>query len=867
MSKILCSSGKCILATLALAVVVPINVWSQELEEITVTARRREESLQEVPLSITAFTATDIQSMGLTNNYNVAQMTVNFNTVQQVGRRLDRPVIRGQTAAATGGEPNASYFIDGAFVSGSISTATLGPIERVEILRGPQSTQFGRATFSGAVNYVTRQPSNEFEGEIQTRVQTNDSILASGWASGPIIKDKLLFFGSIGYDQYGGEWNNDLKQDQANPTAGYVFVPQDGDSSDLGGTKTTDLVGKLLWMPTDDSTFTFKLGYTKGDDDHYPQLIQEPGELNCYIPQSSDNDFNLHPSSGGAFCGTADVDAVHYIPWNPFSDLSTRPAGVPQDGGARQNRFNLPDFYQGVALPDFSDSPFFGRGTEPEDWVALPEEPGTRRDQYRVLLQYDQGFAGDWNLTARAAWNKDELQQAFDLDHTESRFFGNTFNMYADNTREDTSLEARIDSSGDKRLRGSVGLYWFDREDKERQKRFVGDGFGRLTDPTIRTIENTAIFGSIEYDVGNKWTLSAEARYANDTKKIKSPPRLSCDEPGREDIRITDETDVDSLTPRFTVRYQATDDAMIYLQAAKGTNPADFNSAFYRSTADACETLDEIPNPDSRTRFDEEQAWTYEAGAKTMWLDGRITANLAMFYIDWENQRVFETEDVGGIPTSTTRNAGRSRVYGLELETSFFISERWSAGFAYGLANGKYKKYSSEFFGRTTTHLTPDEIDANPEQLKIDGNVEGHKIPENPKHSIVTNLAYNRPINADLGWFFRTDFIWESKRYISSDNFMQIDDRLVWNGRIGLDSGRWTLTTYVNNILDRQTPASINNFPYVQCTDYGLDLPQSAGCRNNVGTRWPNGNMVEGWALTPTPGRQWGAELIWRFGQ
>jgi iron complex outermembrane receptor protein len=97
-------------------------------EEIVVTARKREENLQEVPISITAFTADQLRESGAVNNYDVALLTVNFNTLQQTGRRQDRPVIRGMTAPANRGEANASYFIDGAFVSGSISTASLGPV-------------------------------------------------------------------------------------------------------------------------------------------------------------------------------------------------------------------------------------------------------------------------------------------------------------------------------------------------------------------------------------------------------------------------------------------------------------------------------------------------------------------------------------------------------------------------------------------------------------------------------------------------------------------------------------------------------------------------------------------------------------------
>ena len=91
------------------------------LEEIVVTATKRAESLQDVPLSIAAFSGEQMRERGIQNNYDIANFTPNFNTAQRVGRTLDRPVIRGMTNPGSRGEANASYFIDGLFVSGSIA--------------------------------------------------------------------------------------------------------------------------------------------------------------------------------------------------------------------------------------------------------------------------------------------------------------------------------------------------------------------------------------------------------------------------------------------------------------------------------------------------------------------------------------------------------------------------------------------------------------------------------------------------------------------------------------------------------------------------------------------------------------------------
>jgi iron complex outermembrane receptor protein len=830
-------------------------------DEIIVTARKREESLQDTPFSLTAFTAESLQQVGAVNIEDIALQTVNFNTVQQVGRRLDRPTVRGQSSSATGGEANAGYFIDGVFVSGSLATATLGPIERVEILRGPQSALFGRATFSGAVNYVTRQPTNEFTGEAQGKAGSNETRNMSAWASGPIVRDDLLFFASVGWDRYGGEWRNSLRADQA-PTSIFVDPPQFGDNTRLGGIDSRDVVGKLLWTPNDASTVTLKLGYTKSNDNHYAQLIQEPGELNCFLPTADNIDEPWYATSQGAFCGTIDGERVQYANDNPFNPnspsfnpttyLPNSPnllANLPAQGGRRQSRLNLPDFRNGMELVP-TVLPFFPNAA-PADLVASPEEPGTRRVQKRALLEFEQGL-GDWTSTFRATFNRDELEQGFDLDRTEQRFLTGTFSMFEKLELDDHSFEVRLDSPSDAALRGSIGVYYFKSESESRQKQFVGLAQGQFSDPTLRDIENVAAFGSLEYSLNDAWTLSAEARYANDQKSIAT--NLSCDDdpttPEIEGEQVRDTTDTDSFTPRFTVRYQPNDTTTLYALVAKGNKPAEFNTAYFRqSTANACESI--VAIEEGATRIEEEKAWTYEVGTKNTWLDGRISSNLSLFYIDWENQSVFQTTLVGNTLTQITRNAGKSEVSGLELETAFIITDNLTGNFSYGLADGKFLNYSDPAFANTTG-IGLDE-DGNLDNTS--NNVKGNRLPSSPKHSFVMALDYTADLNAKVfsestgvQWFARTNFVLESDRYTAADNFIKLPNRKLWSARLGLDSADWTVTTYVNNILDQQAPVSVFSFPYL------------------AGLAWDSGSLVQGHSVFPTPGRQYGLDLIVRFG-
>ena len=842
---------------LALVVAAPVNSWAATSppDEIVVTARKREESLQDVPISITAFTAEKLRESGAVNNYDVALLTVNFNTLQQNGRRQDRPVVRGQAAPANRGEPNASYFIDGAYVSGSISTATLGPVERVEILRGPQSAQFGRATFAGAVNYVTRKPSNEWTGEIQTRAGTDDTYLLSGWTSGPLIEDKLLFFGAASWDKVGGgEFHNNLEAGEAKDVNKFIDPNQSGDYSRLNTTTTKEVLGKLLWQIDDTSELTLKASFAEGDDGHYAQLIMEQEELNCY-PDEND----LYQ----AYCGVMDMEKIR-----------TRDKSDPLNGKPRENRLNLPDIRSGMTHALFDDGL-----VAPENLSALVSDGnrvGTRRDQYRLLADYRKDI-GDWQMAVRGALNDDELEQGFDLDHKEDRPFTGLFAIYQEQSIRDQSLEIRFDSPGDRRLRGTIGAYYFKSDWKSRQQHNVGPAAGNLSPPTRQETTNTAIFGSLDYDFNDRWTFSSEVRVARDKKSISSENRCLPDAGDPPDATanpnwkpefvkyidpeatILHKIAANSLTPRFTLRYQATDNAMFYLQAAKGNKPADFNTPYYHHNREGCQTQVAFHETGEAT-VDEEKAWTYEVGAKTSWLDNRITANLAVFYINWKNQGVFQVAPISlyveellvpgfeffaytSIGDTIIENAGKSEVYGLEFESSYFITDNFQMNFAYGLTVGEYKEYNDPFFAEKTGK------DGNTDPgLYPDGNVAGHTIPDSPKHSFVLGANYARSLSGDMDWFVRSDVVHETERYAGADNFIQIDERTFWNARTGLQTDTWEINGYVNNILDEHSAASILRF-------VNFDVPGA-----------PN-IFPAAYAASPLPGKNWGVELLFRFGQ
>ncbi len=240
-------------------------VQAQEVtDEIIVTARKKSETLQSVPLAITAFTAVDIQNAGINNVEDIALLTPGFTFAPLFGGGGSTPVIRGQST--TIGEPNVGFFVDGVYQSSrSIMDAMLGGnIERVEIAKGPQSALYGRNTFAGAVNFVTKKPGNEMSGQAEVTAGNGGHYEVRGNISGPIAEDSVYFqLGGL-YSKRSGFFTNEL-------TGG-----------NLDERESTILTGALMFTPSENLEVVARVGFdaTRDGDDPARFLVSNASLAN-----------------------------------------------------------------------------------------------------------------------------------------------------------------------------------------------------------------------------------------------------------------------------------------------------------------------------------------------------------------------------------------------------------------------------------------------------------------------------------------------------------------------------------------------------------------------------------------------------------
>jgi outer membrane receptor protein involved in Fe transport len=278
---------------------------------------------------------------------------------------------------------------------------------------------------------------------------------------------------------------------------------------------------------------------------------------------------------------------------------------------------------------------------------------------------------------------------------------------------------------------------------------------------------------------------------------------------------------------------------------AQGNKPGDFNTDLFRS--DLQPNVTRCLQDRGLTRVHEESQTTFEVGAKSFWLERRLMANLALFYIDWEDQSIFriiDTSQCGGtLVTTGLANVGTSRNFGGELETTFAVTDELTLIANYGYSNGKFEKGE----------------DADLRNLTGNGDVKGNWIPSSPEHSFVLGVVLEKPVSEAWTALLRADLAQESRRYVDPANFLWIGGRTLVNLRFGAESADWRVTAYVRNLMDDDTPVAALTFLNF---GYGPLAPGADDVFDTADDVYPN--MV---SLNPQRGRDYGIELTYRFGR
>jgi outer membrane receptor protein involved in Fe transport len=797
------------LAASAAAAQSPEAAEGLQLEEIVVTARKREESLQDVPIAVTALSAQRIEELRITSPDDIARFTPGFSFSSGFGRSGgERPTIRGQTNIL--GAPNASFFVDGIYVSGrSLSTETSN-LERIEVIKGPQAALYGRATFAGAINYITKRPSNDFTGKLSVTGGQHDEREASGFVSGPIVEDRLLYYVGARTWRFDGGYTNAF------------------DGGDAGAQRSNSGTVKLLWTPNEAFEATL-LGTLAKDDD--------PGALPIVLLGRQFNNCQLRVVSGSAannFAGTI-------LPRSPGYYCGEAP-------GASD---------LGLQIRQRSD--------------VLPGGLGSWRGDKRLGLTTRTTFGGGYQLTTVTGYHEEDGGSRTDVSYDAYDAFANLFGSSQSGAfwgsdsfeREDFQQEIRLDSPAERAFRWRLGGYYFKgNADTLSNKKYLAPGsalqancvtlpggFIQCPQSTVEPLsetelENRAVFGDIEYDVTDRFTITAELRRATEeaeqlniqavTTLPGCNPMAPTNTPGVTIDLCRFKGEWKSTTPRVTLRYKATPDATFYLNAAKGTKPGGFNTATAVQTG--INSRIDVP-----AVYEEEESKAYELGAKLVLFDRRATLNAALFYTEITGQQL--TSNVVGVTAagaasvnSFITNLGGTEVKGLELDGTLLISDRWDAQFTFSWVDSKIESFldnnqanlfsPNPAFSTAPSSSGPRTLCNNrppaPQvpgrefcdvliaaDLAAWGNVAGAFSPRTPKIQASLASSYRGEFGNGWGWRIAGDVTYEGKRYGQVDNLNRTPAHTYVGARLSLSDENWELTLWGKNLFDDDGPIDI----------------------------------------------------------
>jgi iron complex outermembrane recepter protein len=710
------------------------------LEEIVVTARKREEALQTVPVSITAFTAEALQRSNITSLQDVAQLTPGL-IFQDLNVQLSIPIIRGVAPTNTSSDNAVGMFLNGIYLSNrrALDVAMVN-LERIEVIKGPQSALYGQDSFSGAINYVTRAPGERFEGSAQVSVGSDEYYDGQAWAGGP-LGERVGATVAANWKRFDGTFENLADR-----------------SDNLQGYESFGVSGQIDWEVTDSFEASLFGYYTEAEAENPAQYL---------LPNNCGRTATGAPT---AFCGVVPADL-------PF-DITPEADGIP-----------------------------FGRDTQ-----ALLTS---------LVLRWQLNES--WAISSQTGFVSSKSINLLDLDYTSAGVPFPVRNTATNATRaallnyyvgqaggeaDDLSQELKLEfTSGE--IGGFVGLYYYDSDRKAGSDAAIDTrplAAGEIVDNVVfrrfttnapaaplpsnrfeNEVEMRAIFGQLEWQATDRLRATAELRYTEDTRSIDR--QLNFGAPVT--VNPRQEDTFSYVAPRATLDFRLTPEVMLYGSWAVGNRPGGFNQNA---------TLV------SESSFDPEKIKSYEIGLKSQWLDRRLLANVAAFYMDWSDVQVAgRSQDPANIFNITT-NSGNAIVSGLELETAFRFNDVVSAGVNYAYANPRFTAGSRDLLVAGFCGVGG-LLCADP------GDVGGQQLGRSVKNQATAWVEFGSNLQNGWTWSLRADGAYLDKNYIDALNLTTIDSYTLVNARAAIGTERWEFALWAKNLGDEQYLTGITNQP------------------------------------------------------
>lgn len=628
--------------TMPLAFLAPISVFSNErvLEEVVVTAQKRAESLQDVPASVSAVDSSFMNEAALTDVDEIVQYTPNVNFRDGIGIS---PIMTmrgyGTPPGTVGGlEPSIGLIIDDVpYGRATYINDAVFDLERIEVLRGPQGTLFGKNTVAGVFNFTTRDASFEGDGRINLAAGSRDSLRGDIAQSFTLIEDRLAARIAIRYKE----------EDSANNT----FTGTDGDVSNTGWRT------KIKWLINETSELDLHLWASKSDTVGYPYQSSSAPErvrdtFKAYDPEWEDNEFNdtlSHNIDGYIQRNTESISLKYFAEIPDFSI------------------FNAPTLTAISAYSNIETEYLFDGDFSPISFIEYQSIAPETFEQTHLELRFDASVPVPFGIG-------EEIETMIGFFHSDSDVISSTANTF-----DVVGLAAMYNAGFPVAGTGStpiqlppevIALLLSGQSLKETHGNF-----------TTYNSTTSAVFSQFTWIFNAEWSVTLGFRYGEDTRSgavdVFSTGNTNLTGPllGIESFtRSLKDTETD-FSSKIAISWQPNDTVTFYGGVSEGFKSGGYVSGVYQ---------------EEKLTFEPEESISAELGFKSELFDRSLRLNGAIYYSEFSNLQVINFDGTGFFAS----NADLAVSQGIELDFLWLTPLPWlTVGGSAGYTDAYYDTY------------------------------------------------------------------------------------------------------------------------------------------------------------------------------